>query len=130
MTMNIFERAARAKLRFATTRGQLSTEQLFDLTLAELNSVAKEVNRQLKSEGEESFLEEDTNPNQVVLTLRLDILKHIIATKQIARKAAETRAVRMTRKRQLEDALEARKVKALDEMSEDDLLAALEDLST
>ena len=49
----MFERAAKRKLRFTSSKGSLSVEDLYDLSLTSLDSIAKGVNRQLKAEAEE-----------------------------------------------------------------------------
>lgn len=130
MSLNIFERAARAKLRFLTSKGNLSTEQLFDLSLTELDTVARSVNKAIKSEGEESFIEENQSKTQVIDTLRLEILKSVIKSKQSAIAAAETRAANATRRRRLEEALANKEDASLLEMSADEIKAELEALST
>ena len=40
MTMNIFEYATRAKLRFASSRGDLTVEQLWDVPLRSTDGFA------------------------------------------------------------------------------------------
>ena len=128
--MNIYERAARAKLRFLTSKGNLSTEQLFDLSLNELDTVARSVNKAIKAEGEESFIEENQSKTQVIDTLRLEILKSVIKSKQSAIAAAETRAANATRRRRLEEALANKEDASLLEMSAEEIKAELEALST
>lgn len=76
----MFEKAAKCKLRFQSSKGALSVEDLFDLSLTSLDNLAKDVNRQLKAEVEESFIEKKSQ-NSSDLELRLDILKHVIAYK-------------------------------------------------
>lgn len=97
----MFEKATRLKLRFASPQGALSVEDLWDLPLtsasdkrANLNTIAKDINRALKAEAEEDFV----NPQPKVngnLHLSLDIVKHIIQVRQaeneIAAKATERR---------------------------------------
>lgn len=97
--MDIFEKASKRKLRFITSAGNLSVEDLWDLPLtnssASLNNVAKAVNKNLKSSVEEDFVEDKPEPN-ILDTLRLDILKRIIEVRKAniekAEKAAETKA--------------------------------------
>ena len=93
--MNIFERASRAKIRFNSSKGQLITEDLWSLSLTNLDTIAKSVNRELKNETEESFIETKSKTT-TDLELKLDILKHIISSKQAqelaAKQAVETRA--------------------------------------
>ena len=128
--MNIFERAARAKLRFPSAKGNLTTEQLFDLSLPQLDVIARKVNALLKAEGEESFIETKTSAVQTTLKLQLEILKAVIDAKQKAAKAAETRAENASRKRRLEEALANKRDEALSSMSEEELKAELEKLSS
>ena len=85
--MNIFEQASRTKLRFPSSRGELTVEQLWDLPLQsksgfDLDTIAKAVNKDLKSRGEESFVSTSTDPVKTTLELSLEILKHIIQSKQ------------------------------------------------
>ena len=94
--MDNFEKAARLKLRFETTQGCLSTEELFDLNLTSLDTVAKKINKQLRDEGEESFLPSTTNKKATNNNLRLEILKYIINSKveelEVLRQSVEKRA--------------------------------------
>lgn len=97
MSTNIFEIAVRAKLRFASNRlASLSVEDLFDLSLRELDDVAKGINRQINAEKEESFLSQNKNAVRKDLELKLDIVKHVIAVKETEsaeRVAQQTKAV-------------------------------------
>lgn len=126
--MNIFERAARTKLRFHSTKGNLTTEDLFDLSLTSLDSLARSINSLLKAEGEESFIETKPEKN-TVLELQLDILKHVIATKitalEAAKKGAETKAQIDTIKQLLVE----KKSEALKSMSTEELEVKLAGLS-
>lgn len=93
----MFDKATRIKLRFESTRGALSVEDLWDLPLRgklSLDSLAKVVNRQIKSETGESFVDSRSTVD-TTQELRLDILKHIIGVKlaeeSASREAAEKR---------------------------------------
>lgn len=125
---DIFERAAKAKLRFASDRGLLSTEQLYDLTLSKLDTVARGVNAELKSLTEESFVEIKPDPRKTELALQLDILKHIIADKLAAKEAAEKRAEKQEKRRLLTEALAAKETDEIKGMSKEDILKQLADL--
>ena len=77
----MFEKAARLKLRFDTPRGNLTVEDLWDIPLTgqqiSLDNVAKAVNKGLKASEEESFVAKPSSKDRV-LSLKLDILKHVI----------------------------------------------------
>lgn len=125
--MEIFERASRAKLRFPTTKGSLSTEDLWDLNLTSLDTIAKQANRRLKDEEEESFVTPKTkkaSENQ----LQLDILKHIIASKQATEEANKKRAETNAQIARIEGIILEKQDKSLTEKSVDDLKAMLETL--
>lgn len=82
----MFAQAARLKLRFNTSKGLLTVEDLFDLPLSKgvinLNDLAKAVSRQLKAEqlDDEDFVGTKTKSSSA-LQLQLDILKYVIAEK-------------------------------------------------
>lgn len=81
--VNIFEQASRKKLRFETSRGQLTVEQLWDLALTgqvSLDSIAIDLNTQLTNLPPVSFVT-DSATNDPVLTLKFDIIKQVIATR-------------------------------------------------
>lgn len=80
----IFERATRLKIRYQTQNGILMVEDLWDLPLdskiiANLNSIAIQLNRQIKDSGEESFI--GNSKVDPILQLKFDIVKYIIDTK-------------------------------------------------
>jgi len=106
MSTNIFELAARGKLRFASKRfASLAVEDLFDLTLRELDDIAKGINRSINSEKEESFLSENKNPLQKDLELRLEILKYVINVLETEQKARLEAASKAAKRQKLIDSL-------------------------
>lgn len=132
--MNIFEKAARSALRFSTSRGELTVEQLWSLPLTgkslqlDLDTVAKEVNRQLKEVTEESFVSTNSNPQKTSLELKLELVKYIIGVKLEEQTAAKDAATKKVRKSQLLEILAQKQNNKLNEMSEADILKELESL--
>ena len=131
--MNIFEQATRQALRFSSNRGELSTEQLWDLPLTsrqgfDLDSVAKEVNQRLKSVTEESFVVKTTNPEKDSLELKLEVLKHIIAAKQSEADARRNAAERAAERQKLYDILAEKQDSALKDLSVEDIQKRLAEL--
>ena len=109
MTINPFEYAnpfgyaTRYKLRFATTRGDINVEQLWDVPLRSrddfnLNMVAKAISRALKDATEESFVEVRRTTFLTALETNLEIVKHIIEVKlkdeELVKKRADNRIER------------------------------------
>lgn len=97
MDTNIFEYAVRSKLRFQSTKGELTVEQLWDVPLRSrddfnLNAVAKAANKALKDISEESFVEHTVTPEHTRREVVLLIVKHVIDTKLVEEEAAKKRA--------------------------------------
>jgi len=131
--MSLFEQATRGKLRFTTERGVLTTEQLWDLPLQsktqfDLDTLAKGVNRELKAVGEESFVATSTNPIAGVLTLKLDVLKHIIGVKMNENKISAERSARAEERQKLLNILDKKKNAALEELTPEQVEARLAEL--
>lgn len=124
--MSNFKKAAQYKLRFPSPRGELTVEQLWDLPLTsknglDLDTVAKEVNAQLNMASEESFVATAPNPRKAQLTLKLEILKEVIADK-IAENAEKAAAVTKRHERErLLEVLQGKKDAALSDLSIDEL---------
>jgi uncharacterized protein YjiS (DUF1127 family) len=130
--MDIFERAARAKLRFSSAVGDLITEQLFDLPLkakrasaADLDSVAKDVSRALKAMTEESFVDEKPDARRTELELMMEVVKHVIESKKADIARAEKAAATLERKRKLFDALAQKDDQALAGMTREQIEAEI-----
>ena len=130
---NIFEQATRQALRFPSVRGELNTEQLWDLSLTkrdgfDLDTIAKTVNAQLKTLSEESFVTKSPNPAKDSLELKLEILKHIIAVKLKEAEDRRNAAERAAERQKLLDILAEKQAGALKELSVEDIQKRLAEL--
>lgn len=76
---NIFEVATRAKFRFSF-RGLISVEDLWDLSLENLDSIFKNLNSQVKASKEDSLLQIKSEANETLDTM-IEIVKHIVSVK-------------------------------------------------
>src|SRR5580704_13803311 len=97
MDPNIFEYATRNKLRFASARGELTLEQLWDVPLRSsdalnLDAVAKAANKAWKDLSEESFVDTAKTTAHVRLEIALEIVKYVIDAKLADERAAKKRA--------------------------------------
>lgn len=72
----MFEKASRLALRFESTRGKLSVEQLWDLPMTELNELYKGLNKVKSSANEDSLLDEKTSEEKLV-DLKLSLIRHV-----------------------------------------------------
>ena len=100
----MFEQASRLKLRFSTSLGSLTVEDLWDLPLLSLNrgacldEVAKALNREVKASTEDSFVLKKDEVD-IVVQIKFDIVKHIIEVK-LAEVEVESNRVEIKAKKQ------------------------------
>ena len=78
--MDNFKEASRLKLRFSTERGLLSAEQLWELPVTELDTVALNYEEQFKVSGKKSFLVKKSVKDKTV-KLQFDIVLDVLTTK-------------------------------------------------
>jgi hypothetical protein len=138
MTMNIFEYAARNKVRFQSTKGELSFEQLWDLPLRpkdskddfHLDAVARAANKAWKEISEESFVKTGKTSEHTRREVTFEIVKYVIATKLVDEEVAKTRVSRKLEKEQLLSVLAEKQLGKLSDLSVKALkerIAALEE---
>lgn len=130
--LNIFERASRIALRFNSTKGRLSVEDLWALPLTSrsgvsLDSVAIAANRELKELEEESFVATPSLKNADA-QLRMDIVKHIIEVRIAERDEKKLAAVKAERKEKILEILARKDDDALAAKSPEELRKELENL--
>lgn len=75
----MFETASRCKYRFPF-HGSINTEDLWDLSVQNLDLVFKALNAQVKHSSEESLLQ-TKNPGSQQLETQIAIVKHIVSVK-------------------------------------------------
>lgn len=121
----MFEQASRIKLRF-NYKGICSTEDLWDAPLAELDAIFKGLSR-LKKQDEESLLDEQSK-EEGILTLKIDIVKHIVSTRLRVRDLAEDEKDRAERKQALLGIIAEKQGDELRSMSIGDLTKLVDDL--
>jgi len=124
---NIFEKASKQKLRFVTSKGMISSEDLWDMSLQSLDIIAKKVNKEVKESAEESFITEKTTSNAEA-TLKLEMLKHVIAWRLDLKGKAANRLAKRAKIATLKSFIEAKSMQELGEKSSEDLQKMLADL--
>lgn len=127
--MNLFEIASRNKFRFESSKGFLTSEDLWDLPLtgnASLDEVAKGVNRSIKNSEEESFV--NSKPTNVTDRLKLDLVKHIIAIRLQEKNEAQEQLCKKQKKEKILRILEEKENEELKNVSSKDLLDMLNNL--
>ncbi|GLW29151.1 hypothetical protein [Actinoplanes regularis] len=131
--MTIFEKATREKFRYPSTKGLLTTEQLWELPLTaksgfSLDDVAKAVNAELKAIDTESFVATETNPAKATLETKLEVVKHVIAVRLAEDQAAKAAAAKKLEKEKLLAVLGRKQDAVLENLTEAELLARINNL--
>ena len=117
--MNIFEYATREALRFPY-KGMQSVEDLWQLSVKELDSIYKTLNKQVKQSEEESLLATKSNVD-TELEVQIAIVKHIVSVKLAEKEAAEKASVKKAQKQKIMSIIATKQDEALQNSSIDDL---------
>ena len=125
-TENLFEMATRNKLRFSSTKGELSVEDLWDLSEKDLDVVYKNLKEQEIKSSEESLLD-DVNVDPK-LTAAIGIVRQIFTTKRKEKLAEKERINKKLTQKKYIDALSKKQDEAIEKMSEAELQAMIDSL--
>lgn len=122
----MFVTATRNKFRFPF-RGQISVEDLWDLSVGNLDSVYKTLNSQVKKAKEESLLNTKSREDEII-EMQIEIVKYIVSVKQdeAAKKVAAKE--KKARKQRILEVLAAKEDADLQNKSPEELQAMLSEL--
>lgn len=124
--MNLFEVATKEKFRFPY-KGMVSVEDLWDLPLKGLDQVFKTLNAELKEvSGEESLL--DVSEVDDELKIKIEIVRHIVKTKQEENAKRVAASEIKARKQKLLSILSEKEEASLYEKSKEELMKMIEEL--
>lgn len=122
-TINLFEMATRKKFRFPF-KGMISVEDLWDLSVQNLDTVFKALNAEVKQAKEESLLavksDEDT-----ILDAKIEIVKHIVSVKQAEAAQRQQATAMREQKRRLQELIANKQDEELQGKSIEELQAML-----
>ena len=123
---NIYEYALRNKIRFQSTKGGLTLEQLWDVPLRStddfnLNSIAKAASSAAKNTAEDFVNTTKTTPEHARNATAFEIVKYVIDTKLAEEAAATKRADNKIEKEKLLAILAEKQDGKLSELSEKEL---------
>jgi len=125
--MDIFKQGAKKGLRFATSKGSLSSEQLFQLTQTDLASAIKNQKKLLNRDNEDglSFLDDSSTVDETE-QLRFDILKDVYLTKKADAEALREARAKKENKQKILDLISKKKDGELENKSITELEAMLD----
>lgn len=122
----IFEKASKMKLRFASSKGTLSVEDLWDLPLTQLDKLYSGYNKLLKEKQEDSLL--STSKSDPETTLRVELIKHVFNAKVAENEAKKLADDKRLRKARIMEIIERKQDESMSEKSIEELKAELNQL--
>jgi hypothetical protein len=90
----MYKEASKLKLRFSTTKGNLTVEQLWDLELTDLDSLAVSLEEAYKNSKGKSFLTKKTVKDKAIklqFNIALDVLESKIEEEAALTEASENK---------------------------------------
>lgn len=121
----MYKEALQKKLRFKTNKGMITTEDLFDLSLQNLNTLAIMLDKKISEAPKKSFIEElpaGENDDE----LRFNIVKDVINIKLKARKDNIDKAQADAQKKRILEILAKRNDEELEKKSTEELRAMIQ----
>lgn len=115
---NLFAMATRKKFRYPFN-GQISTEDLWDLSLENLDLIYKNLNKEKKNIHEESLLEVEKKDE--VLEAKISIIKYVVDYKLAEQRARSQELENKRQKQLLLEVLESKKNEHLSKLSIEEL---------
>ena len=116
----MFENALKNGFRYPSNKGLITTEDLFCLSLNDLNEIAKKINKLIKNSEEESFIP-GPNFNNNNDSKRLDIVKHIINLKINEQNAKMIEKSNAEKRQRILEIINKKDEESLENMSKEEL---------
>jgi hypothetical protein len=126
----MFEMATRTKMRFAF-KGLISVEDLWDLSVENLDSIFKNLNSRLKNVNEDSLLAEYykvKSKQDTEVETKIGIVKYIVDTKLDEEKARVESKERKEKKQKILEILSSKQNEDLQSKSVDELRSMLDEI--
>lgn len=124
--MNIFERAAREKTRF-NYKGLISVEDLWDLSLENLDAIWSNLESELEKLPKKSLLSTNTKQRDEI-EFKQEIIKHIVEAKKAEKLANEQAKANSAKKQMILDIIGQKENEDLKALSIEELKKLAESL--
>ena len=123
----MFEKAARMKVRFPF-KGSCSAEDLWDLSVENLDGIYKTLKKQERETEEASLIERRASAASTLLALQIDIVKHVFTVKVAEAAERKTAADKKAQKEKILSLIAEKQDEALKGKSVEELTALVNDL--
>lgn len=127
--MDNYKKASQLQLRFTTTKGVLSLEQLWDLTQSQLTNLVRSIKAEIKSTSTDddiAFLSDSVPTKEDTLNqLRFELVKDIYLTKKAEAEAKRNATEKKEFQQKILSIIQEKKEGSLKEKSIEELEALL-----
>lgn len=123
---SLFELATRGKYRFPY-KGQVSVEDLWDISVEGLDSIYKTLNAELKKSEEESLLNKKSKEDEV-LNNKIELIRYIVRVKLDEASAREIASANAMKKNKILEIMAVKQDQALHNASMEELQKMLSEL--
>lgn len=123
----MFEKASRMKLRFEFM-GQISTEDLWDLSVEVLDELYGKLRMQQKNSNEDSLLKKKSKESEI-LNLRINLVKHVVETRLNEAEARMASAQIKLQKEKISTIIQKKRDEGLENMSIEELQEEMDKLT-
>lgn len=123
----MYKKASKLKLRFSTSKGYLSTEDLWDLSLEQLDAIAVKLDEQIEKSPRKSFIKTVSKGNEI-LELKFAIIKDVIDTKMAEQAARENQQAKSAQRQKLLELIAEKEDSELKGKSAEELRKMLDEL--
>ena len=121
---NSFIEASRRKIRFTSKRGSLTVEDLWDLSLTDLDTIAQALHNKVEQEPEKSFIKKRTVISKD-FKVAFEVVLHVINTKLVEEEKKEEAIIKKQKKQSVLALIESKENEALSSKSIEELKAEL-----
>ncbi len=117
--MELFAKATKKRLRFKIAKGTVSTEDLWQLGMVELDKLAVRLHKELESQETGSFLNPKKKDED--LQLQFDVAKYVLDARLEYKQRAEKAQVTRAKNERIDRIIERKRDEELENMSVEEL---------
>jgi len=117
-----YKESIRGKYRYQTGKGNLTTEQLWDLNVTELDALAVSLQEEIEVSGKKSFLIQRSDADKA-LKIQFDVVFDILSTKVEEAELAKTAKDRKAHNAKIDALIAKKQEEQLEVLSVEELLA-------
>jgi len=118
--MSDYKKASELKLRFVTVVGSLTVENLWDLNIKDLDSLAIALQEEYKASGAKSFIVKSTKKDKIA-KLKFDIVLDVLTTKVDAEESLKNDSANKLHNAKIDERIAKKQDAELDDMSVEEL---------